>query len=650
MMFFSPLLRLLVFPVLLWGPSAFSAPQLTCASSFASFRLFEEKPEVKLVSLAFENHVSQHNVDEIATKSALKSFADIIDPLGMGLFESERQELLNPTSELVTKVHNEVFFSETSEYFVNLTKLMTARYEKLMQMFLKDSRIRRQVLPRVQEIKTHPPDSNKQVSYPKDMNDMSLHLVNYLAQKVIWYQEFLATTKTTTTEIEAYQIVLRNARDTIELVKRKLSPDDLSIYIASAYVDYLDPHSSLSDPYDTNAQYKRMRSSRAGVGVQFYPTADGIKVSAVVPDSPAERAGIREGDLITHIEGSAIDPYLNFKTGSPSKGRVSVKKIIKGVFGQLKSRWVSHKSFSTSTFFNFFEGTLGSKLGVKIIRDGEIRKIKIIRQNIETSSFAIETEISTIDQGEIAHINFRSFYHGSALQLRGEIEKIKSKHKLVGVILDLRLNGGGSVDELIGILGLFVEKGPAFGTISAAETKMKNISAGNKTAWDGPLLVITDPYSASASEALSGALQDYSRAIIVGGPNTFGKGTLQSDFLSGMLRLTTDMYFTPSGQSPQLKGVSSDILFSRQAGYYTRMETNLPGALPPLHAKSYLEQSDLLPGEKLKSHLPQLREQSRQRQVQQPAADSDQEILRQNTLEAMAIMKDYIEASGTASP
>ena len=206
----------------------------------------------------------------------------------------------------------------------------------------------------------------------------------------------------------------------------------------------------------------------------------------------------------------------------------------------------------------------------------------------------------------IAHIALHAFYqdpqHCSSADLYEEISKIQKEHTIKGIILDLRFNAGGVLPQAVAVTGLFITKGIVCSIKDNNGTIEHLRDIDGKTAYDGPLIVLTSKASASASEIVAQTLQDYGRAIIVGDEHTYGKGTFQTFTLDGSnntkinpkgeFKVTRGMYYTVSGKSPQLVGVKPDIVVP---GLYSEAEIGEQHAKYPLENDSIQEnyQDDL---------------------------------------------------------
>ena len=335
-----------------------------------------------------------------------------------------------------------------------------------------------------------------------------------------------------------------------ELILKRLSEQDLSDILENfveAFALALDPHSSYLSRDSMEDFQISMQLSLEGIGASL-TSQDGFTViDSLIAGGSADRSGVlRPKDKIIAVsqEGqkpvSVIDMELR-----------DVVKLIRGKKGTKVKLTILRQSDKASTF----ETT--------IVRD----KIDIKEQ---AAKLAIETRKVGEKTYKIGVLDLPSFYgdlekntKSSSDDVRKLLVKAK-KENVDGIVLNLSKNGGGLLDEAVKISGLFIARGNVVAT-KDTKTKVEFLSDEEKSIeYHGPLVVLTSPLSASASEILAGALKDYRRAIIVGGPQTFGKGSVQ--IVSGLpldlggIKVTTGMFFLPGGVSTQLVGVASDIV------------------------------------------------------------------------------------------
>ena len=236
-------------------------------------------------------------------------------------------------------------------------------------------------------------------------------------------------------------------------------------------------------------------------------------------------------------------------------------------------------------------GPQGSNVILTILRESkeleqtreEKFDVEIVRGEIVLKESRLETSYEPYGDGVIGILHLYSFYQdqnsSSATDLSEAIEKMKKEHNVKGIILDLRNNAGGLLPQAVSVTGLFISKGVVVSVKDNTGQIQHLRNVENRKCWDGPLLVLTSRTSASAAEIVAQTLQDYGRAIIVGDPETFGKGTFQTFTLEsanfgkvnpkGEYKVTRGRYYTVSGKSPQLVGVKADIVVP---GVFSNME------------------------------------------------------------------------------
>lgn len=338
------------------------------------------------------------------------------------------------------------------------------------------------------------------------------------------------TYATGTDSKELYEY-LKTFSDVIDLVKKNYVDDvkDKEVVYAAikGILESLDPHSSFLTP----DMYKDMQSETkgefGGIGIEI-TIKDGFPtVIAPIEDTPAYKVGIKSGDHIIKIDGK---PARNM-------GLMDVVKLIRGAKGKPVILTIMRDGFTAPKDF-------------KVVRDVIVVK-------------SVKYKILEDDYGYIRIAQFQEKTTKDLDNAMKELEKANKDKPLKGVVLDLRNNPGGLLEQAVEVSDKFL----ADGLIVYIEGKKKDDNkvkfyANKKNDYMGPLVVLVNDGSASASEIVSGALQDYKRAIIVG-TKTFGKGSVQTIFPLGdgsAVRLTTAKYFTPKGRSIQAEGITPDIV------------------------------------------------------------------------------------------
>jgi len=350
--------------------------------------------------------------------------------------------------------------------------------------------------------------------------------------------------------------------------------DKLAIYV-NTFANVVEPHTSYFPPLDKENFDIRMSGKLEGIGAQLLPKDGYIKVTRIVPGSASWKQGeLKVNDLIMKVgqgDEEPIDivdmdmddvlPMIRGKKGT--EVRLTVKK----------------------------EG--GEIVTIPIVRD-----IVVLEESYAKSAVIEDSE----DKEQVGIIDLRSFYadfsdadgRRSSTDMRKEVEKLVADD-VDGIIIDLRFNGGGSLYDAVEIAGLFIESGPVVQVKGRQEAPKALEDQNPEILYDGPLVILVNSFSASASEILAAALQDYGRAVIIGtAPSTFGKGTVQRFYEldqmvpeayqelgeMGSIKITTQKFFRINGGSTQLKGVTPDIILPGMYSYISSGEKDEDYAMP----------------------------------------------------------------------
>ena len=322
---------------------------------------------------------------------------------------------------------------------------------------------------------------------------------------------------------------LQNFSKTLNLIQQYyVEPVDTKKIVYGAIkgmLRELDPHTNFMPPEIFKDFESETSGEFGGLGIEISLQNGVLTIISPIEDAPAWKAGIKAGDKIVAIDG------------------------------------VSTKGLSLVEASQMMRGKKGSKIVLTIVRDGEDapKPITIVRGSVKIKS------VKYTDLGEgYAYIKVTSFIENTSRDLEKAIESHSknNKNKVAGILIDLRRNPGGLLDQAIKVSDMFLKDGVIVSTIGRNKNEKEVAKASGKGAFtDVPLVVLVNEYSASASEIVSGALQDNNRALIVG-QRTFGKGSVQSVIKLGDgsgLKLTVARYYTPSGVSIQAEGIHPDI-------------------------------------------------------------------------------------------
>ena len=288
----------------------------------------------------------------------------------------------------------------------------------------------------------------------------------------------------------------------------------------------LDPHSSYLNPKDFSNMRVQTRGEFGGLGIEVTMENELVKVVSPIDDTPAARAGVLAGDLITEIDGESI------------RG-ITLQQAVEKMRGEV----------NTPIVLTIAREGADKPIEITIIRD--VIKVRSVRYRVE--------------DGDIGFLDINAFNEQTFDNLEAGIKKIREEvgdDKLKGFIIDLRLNPGGLLDQAVSVSDSFLDRGLIVSTRGRNEDETRRHSARPGDLTGGkPVVVLINGGSASASEIVAGALQDHKRATIVG-TRSFGKGSVQTIIplgANGALRLTTALYYTPADRSIQGKGIEPDI-------------------------------------------------------------------------------------------
>ncbi len=352
-----------------------------------------------------------------------------------------------------------------------------------------------------------------------------------------------------TLEAQARRGVLKSQEDFVTRWRKVKQEEKLSYYINSI-TSLFDPHTNYFPPADKANFDINMSGRLEGIGAQLQEKDGYIKVTRIVPGSPSALQGeLKEGDVILKVAQGASEP-------------------------------VDVVNMPIDDAIKMIRGSKGTEVRLTIKKpDGSIIVIKIIRDVvILEETFAKSVVIEDKDHKKTGYLYLPTFYtdmngnggRTSWDDVKNEIKKLK-KAGVGRIVFDLRNNGGGSLQDVVTMSGLFIEKGPIVQVKSRGAEPEFLEDYDRSVEWDGPLVLMVNQYSASASEIIAAAMQDYKRAVIIGSNHTFGKGTVQrfvdlnetirskeaSEF--GSLKITIQKFYRINGGATQLKGVSSDI-------------------------------------------------------------------------------------------
>jgi carboxyl-terminal processing protease len=370
-----------------------------------------------------------------------------------------------------------------------------------------------------------------------------------------------------TLEKEARAEVLKNMNELYLRIEELEHEDWFSTFLNSV-VGAFDPHTTYMAPRIKERFDQDMSGKLEGIGARLQMEGIYTHVFELVSGGPASKQGeLEAGDIILQVAQANGDP-------------------------------IDIVGMRLDDAIKFIKGKKGTevRLTVKKKLDGSTKVISIIRDLVQLDETFVKSTIVKKDGKKYGIINLPKFYidfsdnayRDSAKDMEKEIERLK-KEGVAGLMIDLRNNGGGSLKTAIEISGLFINKGPIVQVKYRGEKPVVKNDIDPKIQWDGSLVVLVNEFSASASEIFAAAMQDYKRAVIIGGNQTYGKGTVQNilpinQFTKykkdlGYIKMTIQKFYRVNGGSTQIEGVYSDIIMPSRYSYMKFGERDLEGAL-----------------------------------------------------------------------
>ena len=374
-------------------------------------------------------------------------------------------------------------------------------------------------------------------------------------------------------ELAARTSVLKMMDRTFNRIKTTFTEEQRFNSFINVITNTMDPHTDYYPPIEKRAFDERMSNQFYGIGAQLQQDDNGIKIASVVTGGPAWKSGaIVAGDVIIKVAQGANEP-------------------------------VDVSGYGTEDAVKLIRGDKGTEVRITFKKqDGTTKTVSLLREKIEQDEGLARSAVIMKGKDKIGYIALPDFYANfedkngfkCSEDVATEVKKLKAEN-VKGIVIDLRNNGGGSLLEVVKMVGLFIKTGPV------VQVKERDGRVDQQTwrdndesvLYDGPLTVMVNELSASASEIFAAAIQDYKRGIVIGSSSTYGKGTVQRpipfgrpiDFYSsrtefGAVSLTFQKFYRVNGGSTQLKGVVPDIIMPDSYEFLKIREKDNPNSLP----------------------------------------------------------------------
>ena len=480
-------------------------------------------------------HASENQLNDTIIKRALNNYLDLLDGTKTYFIASDVEPWTNPSKELI----DQILADYQKGNFSTFEKIVESMQKAIVRRHLLDEEVNKAQLPehvKAEEFKDLPWVANEQellerliklralqVHTAKKLNEEQLqHSLQRIAKRQAKFEEEI----TTKDPKEREKFVLVN--------------------VLKAFAGALDSHTSYFTPEEAEQFMINVQQRLFGIGAQLRDDLNGFTIIKIVEGGPAARQGkLKVKDRIIAVNG---EPIVGMD-------------ILDAV--------------------DLIRGAEGTAVDLKVIREldtnghvtEETLDVPMIRGAVIITEARYETAIEPFGEAVIAYLRLHSFYqdekNSSAEDLKEAFNKISKEYKVSGIVLDLRYNSGGMLSQAVAVTDLFIKKGVVVSIKDDSNQVQRLRNIDNKVMWDGPLILLINRASASASEIVSQALQDYGRALIVGDDQSYGKGSFQTFTLNvasehvnpqGEYKVTRGRYYTVSGASPQLVGVKSDIV------------------------------------------------------------------------------------------
>ncbi|MCP4053224.1 MAG: tail-specific protease [Mesoflavibacter sp.] len=537
----------------------------------------KDKLLIQIITLALDQlHFEPKTVDDAFSKEIFEDYLEQVDPLKRYFLKSDIDDFKKYETEIddQLKAYDISFFNAVHERLIKRQEEAKSYYKEILEK---------------------PFDFSKDEEYNADYENLE-YLKNKKQLKERWRQQLKFNTLSnyetlieqqendeakednteapkslTELEEEARNETLKALdnyfTDYIEDMERK---DWFAMYVNTIVEEY-DPHTSYMAPVDKDRFDQQMSGKLEGIGARLQKKMDYIKIVELISGGPAWRDGqIEVGDVI-----------LKVRQGDEKEA-------------------VSIVGMRIDDAIKLIKGPKGTDVVLTMKKvDGTIEDIKVTRDLVELEETYAKSSIVKKDDRIYGVINLPKFYvdfndykeRNAASDIKLEIERLKEEG-IEGLVLDLRNNGGGSLKTVVDMAGLFIEDGPIVQVRETGSEKEVLKDTDRSITWDGPLVIMVNELSASASEILAAAMQDYKRAIIIGSKQTYGKGTVQnvldlnrmvrnsSHGDLGALKLTRQKFYRINGGSTQLEGVKSDIAVPDRYSFIDIGERDQENPLP----------------------------------------------------------------------
>ena len=540
----------------------------------------QESPELrqrKLLStigqLLESEHYSPRNIDDAFSKEVFTAYFKALDPEKNTFLQSDLDNLSNYSATIDDEIHgaNISFQPAVSRIYAQRIVETKAIFNQVMDQPF-DFNVDDSVLL-----------NSDKMTYPKNEAERAKRWEMLLKYRTIERyaslleereknkgKEKFIVKNDSTLEAESRAYVKKSYKKRIESFEKTFTKDKQFELFLNAITGLMDPHTDYLAPVEKRSFTEQMSGVIYGIGAQLTQDDFGIRIASIQPGGPAWKSGqIVVNDVIVKVAQGAEEP-------------------------------VDVSGYETSDAVKLIRGILGTEVRLTFRKpDGTFKVVALIREKIIIDDGYARSLVIQNGEDKYGYILLPDFYadferedgHRCSEDVAAEIKKLKAEN-VKGIVIDVRSNGGGSLYEVVQMAGLFIDKGPVVQIRNKEGRSQTLYDETPGILYDGPLVVMVNEFSASASEIFAGAIQDYKRGIIVGSSSTYGKGTVQRNVAFGKpldslgiqteygaVKLTFQKFYRITGSSTQKKGVIPDIILPDEYEYLKYREKDNASAL-----------------------------------------------------------------------
>jgi carboxyl-terminal processing protease len=544
-----------------------------------------EKDKLLLELLTFvieKGHYSPAEIDDNFSKSLFKEYIKSLDPTKRFFLQSDIEEFSKYETDLDDQIKNKdlTFFDLTYSRLKQRIEESKTYYKSILSQPF-EFNVEEEINSEYEKV---PYDSSISDLKEKWRKQLKLSVLSSLTDRLKLEEDIkngvikakkdsLSVNKPDKSieqiEKETRESTLKSMNEYFNLIDEMEREDWFSIFV-NTIAERFDPHTSYFAAEDKERFDVSMSGKFFGIGARLQKKNDFTEITELISGGPAWRGKELEvGDIFLKVAQGDKDPV--------DVVGMKIDDVVKKI-----------------------KGPKGTEVRLTVKKtDGTIKVITLIRDEIEIEETYLKSSIVEKNGLKYGVIYLPKFYidfenadsRDAGKDMAVEVERLK-KEGVNGIVLDVRDDGGGSLKTVVDIAGLFIEQGPIVQIKSAAGKKEVLYDRDKKVQWDGPLVIMINNFSASASEILAAAIQDYKRGVIIGSKQSYGKGTVQNiidlnQFIRnsslgdlGALKTTTQKFYRINGGSTQLEGVSSDVVMPDKYSYIKMGERDIDNAMP----------------------------------------------------------------------